>query len=164
MYIFSGDHLLNLHILESHDTIFEIQKESKAMVRKNSFQTENTLQLNKFPFYSQFCCFIEECPEKFLNPEMRKDHCIKIHGFRSDFKYEIQQRKKPVNCEEKMDTSEEKSKGPPKFFHFGHGGQKTFKFTKKPKGAHSSRTKELGQYKDPLEEMSVDLKEHLPDV
>lgn len=156
MYIISGDHLLNLHILESHDTIFEIQKDTKAMVRKNSFLDK--IRFTSISFNLQFSCFIEECLEKFLNPEMRKDHCIKIHGFRSDFKYEIQQRKKPVNdSEEKMDTGEEKSKEPPKFFHFGHGGQKTFKFTKKSKGAQSAR-------KDPLEEMSVDLKEHLPDV
>ena len=89
--------------------------------------------------------------------EDRKDHCLRIHKFPHDFRFDIQKKKIPSK-EQLMDTSETVGSAPNPFepnklmnFHFGHKSQKVFK---------NSRSKKSS----PLESMSVDMKESLPEI
>jgi len=66
-------HLLDLHIAESHDTYFSLMS-----VKKASFE-----------------CFVENCKVKSWSARDRREHCIGIHSFPHDFKFEPNQRKQP---------------------------------------------------------------------
>ncbi|KAK8397635.1 hypothetical protein O3P69_004429 [Scylla paramamosain] len=63
---FPTHHLLDLHLLEAHDTLFQL------MAEKNP----------------QYQCFLETCQEKFRNPTERKTHCIEAHKFPSNFRFD----------------------------------------------------------------------------
>lgn len=87
--------------------------------------------------------------------EDRKDHCIKVHKFPHDFRFEKAANKKKTSTSDRMDLSEDPSlpsSVKPKLttFHFGHKSQKTFSKTRSKK--------------DPIESMAVDLMENLPAV
>ncbi|ODM93873.1 putative zinc finger protein [Orchesella cincta] len=58
-------HILELHVLEAHDTLFSLMAERKPMLN----------------------CFLESCPEMFWRPKQRKKHCLSIHGFPKAFKF-----------------------------------------------------------------------------
>lgn len=81
-------------------------------------------------------------------PEERKDHCIKLHKFPHDFRFD--RTKKQSTSEDRMDTTETdaKSSAKPKktMFHFGNKSQKAFSSKKV----------------NPLETIT-DLKKSLPD-
>lgn len=59
-------HLLDLHIIETHDTYFQL-----LSARKPSYE-----------------CFLDSCKDKFWSSKERRVHCIQIHSFASDFKFE----------------------------------------------------------------------------
>lgn len=59
-------HLLDLHIIETHDTYFQL-----LSTRKASYE-----------------CFVESCKDKFWSSKDRRQHCVQIHSFPSDFKFE----------------------------------------------------------------------------
>jgi len=92
-------HLLDLHILESHDSFFAVQAEKKPM----------------------FSCFIPECQYKSKDPKERKDHCIQSHKFPHDFRFD-----KIPSKTEKMETDQIECHQLPKTFHFGHTATKSF--------------------------------------
>lgn len=106
--------------------------------------------------FSQYACYLEECKHMCSTSEERKDHCIKIHKFPHDFRFEKSVNKKKSQSSDHMDTSVDPSSPTsttkPKLttFHFGNKSQKAFK---------KSRSK-----KDPIESMAVDMMENLPDV
>ncbi|KAK3885714.1 hypothetical protein Pcinc_010100 [Petrolisthes cinctipes] len=64
-------HLLDLHILEEHDTLFHLMAEKKPMYQ----------------------CYLETCSEKFNNPTERKNHCIQQHKFPSSYRFDTSQKK-----------------------------------------------------------------------
>ncbi|KAK4323850.1 hypothetical protein Pmani_005490 [Petrolisthes manimaculis] len=64
-------HLLDLHILEEHDTLFHLMAEKKPMYQ----------------------CYLETCSEKFMNPTERKNHCIQQHKFPSSYRFDTSQKK-----------------------------------------------------------------------
>lgn len=102
----------------------------------------------------QFVCYLEECKLVSATPEERKDHCIRVHKFPHDFRFENVVSKKKSASNEHMDTSETEVQPPTAKtkainFHFGRKTQKAF----------TSRCKKP----NPIETMS-DLKESLPDV
>ncbi|KAG0721148.1 Zinc finger protein 511 [Chionoecetes opilio] len=72
---FATHHLLDLHLLEVHDTLFQLMAEKK-------------------PSYQ---CLLETCPEKFKNPTERKIHCIEIHKFPANFRFDLSWRKLEKN-------------------------------------------------------------------
>ena len=106
----------------------------------------------------QFSCYLEECKHMSASPEERKDHCIKVHKFPHDFRFDKVTNHKKSSSKERMDTTEEvnvnskPSVVKPKLthFHFGHKSQKAFVKSHKKT--------------NPLETMNVDMKESLPDV
>ncbi|XP_013924534.1 PREDICTED: zinc finger protein 511 [Thamnophis sirtalis] len=63
---FPSTHLLDVHILEWHDSLFQIMAE-----KQNMYQ-----------------CLVESCPEKFKSSKDRKDHLITVHQYPSNFRFD----------------------------------------------------------------------------
>uniref|UniRef100_A0A8C5QBI0 Zinc finger protein 511 n=1 Tax=Leptobrachium leishanense TaxID=445787 RepID=A0A8C5QBI0_9ANUR len=63
---FPSARLLDIHILEWHDTFFQLMAE-----KENMYQ-----------------CLVEGCLKKFKTSQERKDHLIKIHLYPSDFRFD----------------------------------------------------------------------------
>ncbi len=60
-------HLLDLHLSETHDSYFAL-----LALKRPSYQ-----------------CLVPTCvKEKFWNPQARKEHCLQVHSFPPDFKFE----------------------------------------------------------------------------
>ncbi|KAI9135902.1 hypothetical protein BKA69DRAFT_1012718, partial [Paraphysoderma sedebokerense] len=59
--------LLNLHILEKHDSFFQVMKEKQKM----------------------FECFVENCTRKFASAKTRRRHLIEKHQFPASFKFSV---------------------------------------------------------------------------
>ncbi|CAH4027988.1 zinc finger protein 511 [Pieris brassicae] len=100
--ILPSPHLLDLHLQETHDSFFAV-----SALRKPSY-----------------CCYIEECKEKFLSPDERMDHCVKIHKIPKDFRFD-QKPKKNKNKSDAMDVDSEKK------FMFCNNKSKSFKYSGK---------------------------------
>ncbi|XP_072881800.1 zinc finger protein 511 [Hemitrygon akajei] len=73
---FPSSHLLDVHILEWHDSLFQI-----LAAKHNMYQ-----------------CLIESCTEKFKTSSDRKNHLIKVHGYPSDFRFD---KPKKLKCNPK---------------------------------------------------------------
>ncbi|XP_046382758.1 zinc finger protein 511 [Ischnura elegans] len=122
-------HLLDIHIMETHDTYFSILSERQPMYQ----------------------CFVEECTTKFTTPEERRSHCIDFHKFPPNFRYDSAKKgkskkgqsgnkkenkdAKTVSCKEAGDIMAANEKLPasksgicsmPKSFTFGHSQERTF--------------------------------------
>ncbi|XP_017044708.1 protein lethal(2)k10201 [Drosophila ficusphila] len=114
-------HLLDLHITEQHDLYFaaSVDRGDKPM----------------------FSCFLEECTIKFQTPRQRKDHCIVVHKFPANYRFdqgkdkakEKRQPKSKVNSME-VDEVHDETRSLPyiKAFSFGHQTHRTF-YTRKDK-------------------------------
>ncbi|KAK9504444.1 hypothetical protein O3M35_010772 [Rhynocoris fuscipes] len=81
-------HLLDLHLSETHDSFFKAAAERKPMYK----------------------CFIENCTVLSKNPEERRSHCIEIHKFPHDFRYDFKKtsgkkKKSKVSNAESMEVS-----------------------------------------------------------
>ncbi|XP_069741393.1 zinc finger protein 511 isoform X2 [Narcine bancroftii] len=76
---FPSSHLLDIHILEWHDSLFQI-----LAAKQNMYQ-----------------CLIESCTEKFKSSCDRKKHLMKVHGYPSDFRFD-----KPKKLKRKQKTQE----------------------------------------------------------
>ncbi|XP_064595054.1 zinc finger protein 511-like isoform X2 [Liolophura sinensis] len=88
---FPSNRLLELHILETHDSMFEV-----LSTKQNMFQ-----------------CLVEECYEKFPSPLLRKDHLVKVHHYPASFRFHrekkahsrcMQPAKDPENGVEPMES------------------------------------------------------------
>ncbi|GCC37652.1 hypothetical protein chiPu_0016157 [Chiloscyllium punctatum] len=77
---FPSSHLLDIHILEWHDSFFQILAAKQNM----------------------YLCLVESCTEKFKAFSDRKKHMIKVHGYPSDFRFD--KPKKP-KCNQKNQSS-----------------------------------------------------------
>ncbi|XP_032047024.1 zinc finger protein 511 [Aythya fuligula] len=62
---FPSGHLLDIHILEWHDSLFQIMAEKQNMYK----------------------CLVEGCAEKFKSSKDRKDHLVTIHLYPADFRF-----------------------------------------------------------------------------
>ncbi|XP_016989814.2 protein lethal(2)k10201 [Drosophila rhopaloa] len=112
-------HLLDLHITEQHDFYFaaSVDRGDKPM----------------------FSCFLEECTTKFHTPRQRKDHCIIVHKFPANYRFDQGNEKpkekrhpkhKPNSMEVDELPAETKSFPYIKAFSFGHQTHRTF-YTRK---------------------------------
>ncbi|XP_048358126.1 zinc finger protein 511 [Sphaerodactylus townsendi] len=63
---FPSAHLLDLHLLECHDSLFQLMAQKHSMYQ----------------------CLVESCAEKFKSRKDRKDHLIRIHQYPSDFRFD----------------------------------------------------------------------------
>lgn len=149
---FPSTHLLEIHVLENHDTLF-----SMIATRKNLYR-----------------CLVESCPDRFSNDEERKDHLVSFHKYPADFRFNRpsrQQRKKKSNqsTEESMDTSTEPQVAEssvaspahkarlPKTICFGRGSTKTFQrnFPKKNKKKGSKSKQGHNEVQCPSQEITM---------
>ncbi|XP_064001041.1 zinc finger protein 511 isoform X2 [Pogoniulus pusillus] len=63
---FPSGHLLDIHILEWHDSLFQIMAEKQNMYR----------------------CLVEGCAEKFKSSKDRKEHLVTVHLYPADFRFD----------------------------------------------------------------------------
>uniref|UniRef100_A0A663DV15 Zinc finger protein 511 n=1 Tax=Aquila chrysaetos chrysaetos TaxID=223781 RepID=A0A663DV15_AQUCH len=63
---FPSGHLLDIHILEWHDSLFQIMAEKQNMYK----------------------CLVEGCAEKFKSSKDRKDHLVTVHLYPADFRFD----------------------------------------------------------------------------
>ncbi|XP_030309247.1 zinc finger protein 511 [Calypte anna] len=63
---FPSGHLLDIHILEWHDSLFQIMAEKQNMYK----------------------CLVEGCTEKFKSSKDRKDHLITVHLYPANFRFD----------------------------------------------------------------------------
>jgi len=69
-------------------------RKSQWLVLRVFFKTLVTLQV-LFLFLLQFQCYLEECKTIFKNAQERRDHCISLHKFPSDFRFDEARKKLP---------------------------------------------------------------------
>ncbi|XP_013188362.2 protein lethal(2)k10201-like [Amyelois transitella] len=138
--VMPSPHLLDLHIQETHDSFFAVMAEKKP----------------------SYCCYIEECKEKFINAEERKSHCVKIHKLPKDFRFEtnckFQKQKKIKKRSSAMEVDGESSKDQ-KQFSFINGKQK-FTYTGRK---FTKNDEEKSKRHVNIDVVMEDLKESLPD-
>ncbi|KAM9232999.1 zinc finger protein 511 [Leptosomus discolor] len=63
---FPSGHLLDIHILEWHDSLFQIMAEKQNMYK----------------------CLVEGCAKKFKSSKERKDHLVTVHLYPADFRFD----------------------------------------------------------------------------
>ncbi|XP_013394553.1 zinc finger protein 511-like [Lingula anatina] len=80
---FPTNHLLEVHILEWHDTMFHLLARHKNMYQ----------------------CLVEACADKFPDAKSRKDHMIKQHHYPASYRWDRQKKPKP-----KKEASEDSCK------------------------------------------------------
>ncbi|XP_028177667.1 zinc finger protein 511 isoform X2 [Ostrinia furnacalis] len=137
-------HLLDIHIQETHDSFFAVMSERKP----------------------SFCCYIEECKEKFQTSDERLKHCVEVHKLPKDFRFEQTHKKAKKSKQKKTDNSmdvEEASSSKVDYskFKFTNSKQKGFSkytgrlFTENEKGSTSSGVD--------MDQVMEDLKTNLPE-
>lgn len=137
-------HLLDLHITEQHDLYFaaSVERGTKPM----------------------YACYIEECTLKFYDPSARKDHCIGVHKFPANYRFDqekvtkVRSRTKKEADDsmdvDKVNTSNEVTLPYIKAFSFGHHTQRTFNTRKQGQGAPvMSPLLDVKEMKEALNEM-----------
>lgn len=114
---FPSGHLLDIHISEWHDSLFQIMAEKQNMVSRcaqpfargwcaqhglASFETDrfggapvslaDTACLFplpcSFPPAFQYKCLVEGCAEKFKSSKDRKGHLVTVHLYPADFRFD----------------------------------------------------------------------------
>ncbi|XP_039927367.1 zinc finger protein 511 [Hirundo rustica] len=84
---FPSGNLLDIHILEWHDSLFQIMAE-----KQNMYQ-----------------CLVEGCTEKFKSSKDRKDHLVTLHLYPADFRFDkpkkVKSGSKHVSCPVEQGTS-----------------------------------------------------------
>lgn len=103
-----SSHILELHVLELHDTLFALMAEKNPMVSFNRTALVSILNLHLISpdfvvLVPQYQCFLESCQHKFSTPEDRKEHCLGEHKFSKKFHY--WDCKPPRNLSVKVDTA-----------------------------------------------------------
>ncbi|CAH2232007.1 protein lethal(2)k10201 isoform X2 [Pararge aegeria] len=135
--VLPSPHLLDLHIQEQHDSFFAVMA-----VKKPSY-----------------CCYIEECKEKFMNAEDRLNHCVKIHKLPKDFRfdYKPKQKTKKKKSQPKMETDQTGTIHKEQKFNFTNSRQKGFSYS----GKKFTKEQESSASVD-MDAIMTDLKDNLP--
>uniref|UniRef100_A0A663LMX5 Zinc finger protein 511 n=1 Tax=Athene cunicularia TaxID=194338 RepID=A0A663LMX5_ATHCN len=72
---FPSGHLLDIHILEWHDSLFQIMAEKQNMYK----------------------CLVEGCAEKLKSSKDRKDHLVTVHLYPADFRFDSPKKTKRMD-------------------------------------------------------------------
>lgn len=118
-------HLLDLHVSETHDSFFQVRVERKET--------------------NMYRCFVEDCTVKSSDPAARRSHCIEVHNFPHDFRFDQSAKKSKTKSQsakkkDKANKQEDSAKAamdtnttdpvsktvPPKTFSFGQNKTKMF--------------------------------------
>uniref|UniRef100_A0A2K5MAE0 Zinc finger protein 511 n=1 Tax=Cercocebus atys TaxID=9531 RepID=A0A2K5MAE0_CERAT len=86
---FPSGHLLDTHILEWHDSLFQILSERQDMYQ----------------------CLVEGCTEKFKTSRDRKDHLVRMHLYPVDFRFDKPKKSRSPASAEVPGDSGERSEG-----------------------------------------------------
>ncbi|KAH3704749.1 zinc finger protein 511-like [Dreissena polymorpha] len=81
-------HLLDLHMLETHDIMFAMLAERQPM----------------------FQCLLETCGSKFQDAKLRRNHMIKLHQYPANYRYDQKKHRSPMKTgikEEKASHTDE---------------------------------------------------------
>ncbi|XP_056617122.1 zinc finger protein 511 [Triplophysa dalaica] len=96
---FPSNRLLDVHILEWHDSLFQVMAEKQCMYE----------------------CLVEGCGLKFKTSKERKDHLIKTHSYPADFRFDrakksgrIRERKTLLQNDAQMEVCETSANQPEK--------------------------------------------------
>ena len=154
-------HFLDLHVSETHDSYFEALAERQPMVCF-LFILYN-FELISPVFMFQFQCFVESCSIKFSTKKERRSHCIEVHKFPPDFRYDSSK-----NEERKKKTATDSATAkhvPTKMLGFGHSSNRGL-FRNRRGGLHQQWSKnKKSQAKNEETEVSMaDLEEALPSM
>uniref|UniRef100_A0A8C2TP44 Zinc finger protein 511 n=1 Tax=Coturnix japonica TaxID=93934 RepID=A0A8C2TP44_COTJA len=79
---FPSGHLLDIHISEWHDSLFQIMAEKQNMYK----------------------CLVEGCAEKFKCSKDRKDHLVTAHLYPADFRFDRPKKVKSMETSEQLET------------------------------------------------------------
>nr|CAD7460253.1 unnamed protein product [Timema tahoe] len=107
-------HLLDLHVAECHDSFFQTLAERKPMHHQSRPQQQSYflitfLHLDKYSKY-EYQCYVETCESKFSNTDERRKHCIEIHNYPADFRFDrVPKSKKPKMRKSNKFTKEHES-------------------------------------------------------
>ncbi|KAM9477284.1 zinc finger protein 511 [Clarias gariepinus] len=82
---FPSNRLLDIHIIEWHDSLFQVMAERECMYQ----------------------CLVEGCGLKFQTSKERKEHLITTHSYPSDFRFDKPKKIKRGKNEEKISQQEE---------------------------------------------------------
>uniref|UniRef100_W5ULN0 Zinc finger protein 511 n=1 Tax=Ictalurus punctatus TaxID=7998 RepID=W5ULN0_ICTPU len=83
---FPSNRLLDIHILEWHDSLFKVMADRECMYQ----------------------CLVEGCGLKFQTSKKRKEHLITTHSYPSDFRFDNPKKMKRGTKEEKIPQQDEK--------------------------------------------------------
>ncbi|XP_036867228.1 zinc finger protein 511 isoform X1 [Manis javanica] len=72
---FPSGHLLDTHILEWHDSLFQVLSERQDMYQ----------------------CLVEGCPDKFKTSRDRKDHLVRRHLYPADYRFDKPRKSRGLN-------------------------------------------------------------------
>lgn len=97
--------LLDIHIQETHDSFFQVLSMKKPMVIINYYTLFLLKYLKIFAFF-QYQCYVSECDLKFNNSLERKDHCINVHKFPKNFRFDNISHCIKDKSKDKMDIDE----------------------------------------------------------
>lgn len=97
--------LLDIHIQETHDSFFQVLSMKKPMVIINYYTLFLLKYLKIFVFF-QYQCYVSECDLKFNNSLERKDHCINVHKFPKNFRFDNISHCIKDKSKDKMDIDE----------------------------------------------------------
>uniref|UniRef100_A0A8C6ZCZ0 Zinc finger protein 511 n=1 Tax=Nothoprocta perdicaria TaxID=30464 RepID=A0A8C6ZCZ0_NOTPE len=75
---FPSAHLLDIHVLEWHDSLFQVLAEKHNMYK----------------------CLVEGCAEKFKSSQDRKEHLVSTHLYPADFRFDKPKKTKSVEASE----------------------------------------------------------------
>ncbi|KAH8291394.1 hypothetical protein KR054_011215 [Drosophila jambulina] len=138
-------HLLDLHITETHDFYFaaSVDRGDKPM----------------------YACFLEECSIKFHTPRQRKDHCITVHKFPANYRFDQgkdkgkEKQRQAKSKHNSMDVDEVEvpaveTKTFPliKAFSFGHQTHRTF-YTKAKEQRCGETLEDVQSMKDAINDI-----------
>ncbi|KAI1894281.1 hypothetical protein AGOR_G00114200 [Albula goreensis] len=98
---FPSDRLLDIHILEWHDSLFQIMAEKQSMYQ----------------------CLVEGCDLKFKTSKERKNHLIKTHRYPPDFRFD--RSKKSKRTQEKASRQNDVSMEVSEYWWRGRSSQNT---------------------------------------
>ncbi|VVC97078.1 unnamed protein product [Leptidea sinapis] len=131
--VLPSPHLLDLHIQENHDSYFAVLATKRA----------------------SYCCYIEACKEKFMTPDERLSHCVKLHKIPKDFRFDQKPKAKIKNQTNKMDVDNKKDQKP---FQLKNSKQISFKNTGKKFPPNSNKETYVN-----IDQVMSELKDNLPE-
>lgn len=100
--------LLDIHIQEIHDSFFQVLSMKKPMVIINYYIYYILFLLKYLKIFAffQYQCYVSECDLKFNNSLERKDHCINVHKFPKNFRFDNTSHCIKNKSKDKMDIDE----------------------------------------------------------